>query len=617
MFLSYWKMKKMMGYDMKKIRMYFSAVVKNIYVRFTSKLVNKLVLLFSTVILLVIALQTIYSYHLMKTESIDNIVQSNYSNLEMVNKNMKKYLLDTEQFTAPLLNYGRLMDAVSEANNIYSSNIYLEDYIRNLFYSKKDIDSIFFYILKNNTCIYIVRNQNLNVRVNTMKLKGVQDTDWFQYLMQSGNSSYFQSLMSDNNIGYSYDKNTCFLAHHRALREITGKKCKAIITVLYNHKIRDEILKDIPLSSGEKIALFLDKEPLFYSNSLCGTDLYTQATDKTNERTGNSFYNTTSSGKEYMTIYNNLDTFDLKLAKMIPYAKINQSAKNIIKVNLTIGLVFFACSLILIIFLSNAISKPVKKLTKYVTAFGNGKLNKKFQVRGNDEIANLATQFNIMITKIDTLINSEYKLKLAEKNAVLKSLEAEINPHFLYNSLQAISTMALKRGADDVYDMINSLALIFRYCINNQDMVDIAQEIKHIENYLAIQKARFGSRLMVTYEIEDEALKLKIPKLSIQTLVENVIKHAIESTSKPIKITIQCYLLHDKFITVVKDNGPGISKETIKKIEQSFMDKAQDSHKIGLKNLYSRLKLIYGDKADLYIYINGGTEICFEIPMEK
>ncbi|MEM1486158.1 sensor histidine kinase [Oscillospiraceae bacterium PP1C4] len=601
---------------MKKVIKSICAKIKKGYFKYSSKLVNKLVLLFSTVVLLVIVLQTLYSYQFMKAESVNHIVQSNYSNLEMVNNNIRNYLLDTERFTTPQLNYGSLMTAISEANELFASNIYIEDYIRNLFYSKKDVEAIYLHIIDNNKCIYIVRNQNINVRVNMMYQDNIQKRSWFRYLIDSGESTYLQPLVSGEEIGYTYDKNNCFLAHHRAFREISNKECKAVITVIYNTKIRDEILKDIPLGSGEKIVLSIADQPLYYSDDIYRTNLYKNALVNTESNIGNNFYNFELDSKQYMIIYNASNYMNLRLAKIIPFSEINRSAKNIMKVNLTIGLVFFAFSLVLVVFSANAISKPLKKLTKYVTAFGDGQLHKKFQVCGNDEIAGLATQFNIMITKIEMLINSEYKLKLAEKNAVLKALEAEINPHFLYNALQAISTKALKSGADDVYDMINALALIFRYCISGQDIVEIADERNHIENYLTIQKARFGDRLMVTFEIADDALNVHIPKLSIQTLVENSIKHAIELTSKPVEITIRCYVENDKFIAIVKDNGPGISEDNIEKIKQSFIEKNYSGNSIGLRNLYSRLKLIYGDKANLSVTSDNDTEICFVIPME-
>lgn len=605
-----------MEYRMKKIGMCISAIIKKLYFKYTSKLVNKLVLLFSIVILLVIVLQTLYSYHIMKTESIKYIVQSGYSNLEMVNQNITHYLLDIDELTTPQLNYSRLMAAVSERND-RSSHIYLEDYIRNLFYSRKDIEAIYFYIVNTQKCIFIVRNQNINIRVNTIQLDHIQNKSWFRYLVDSGSYSHFQSLVSKKDLGYGYDSDTCFLAHHRALREIATKECVATITVLYNRKIRDEILNDIPLGYGEGIVLSLADDPLYYSGGLYTSGLYTDAIRSRKRTVGNSCYDFFLDGRQYMTIYNQSEYLNLRLAKVIPYAKINRSARNMTKVNLTIGLLFFSSSLGLVVFLAKAISKPLKELTRYVTDFGNGELHEQFEVRGNDEIANLATQFNIMITKIDALINSEYRLKLAEKSAVLKALEAEINPHFLYNALQAISTMALKSGAGDVYDMINALAYSFRYCISGQDIVDIAEELHHIENYLAIQKARFGDRLLVTYEIEPQALDIKIPKLSIQTLVENSIKHAIELTSKPVEITIKCSVSENRFFAVVKDNGPGIGEEKIQKIMQSFTQRKHNGNSIGLKNLYSRLKLIYGDKAELSIRSNNGTEICFIIPMEN
>jgi two-component system sensor histidine kinase YesM len=208
-------------------------------------------------------------------------------------------------------------------------------------------------------------------------------------------------------------------------------------------------------------------------------------------------------------------------------------------------------------------------------------------------------------------------MKLAEKNAILKALEAEINPHFLYNALQAISTRALKSGDAAIADMVDALALTLRYCISGKDIVKLREELQHIENYLVLQKARFGDRLQVAYELEEEALDLSVPKLSVQSLVENAIKHALEKVSGRVTIVIRCERKDGGCVLSVADNGPGIPPDRLREIRQMLEAGWEDREggSIGLQNLGTRLKLIYGEAARLEIRTDeAGTEMRIVLP---
>lgn len=276
-------------------------------------------------------------------------------------------------------------------------------------------------------------------------------------------------------------------------------------------------------------------------------------------------------------------------------------------------------------FISNKITNPLKNLSLQMKRFSTGSFDAEAQVEGKDEIAYLSRHFNKMVEKTNELINERYKMKIVEKNAVLKALEAEINPHFLYNALQAISTKALKNNNDDIVDMVDNLAMTLRYCISGKDVVHAREELKHIERYLALQKARFGNRMQVAYQWEDPLLELEIPKLSIQTLVENCIKHALEKVSTTITITIEAHVTPSHTVISVTDDGPGFSGERLEQVRSSLQIQWEDqggenaaesdTESIGLKNLNTRLKLLYGEAAGLAITSDaGGTKMDMRLP---
>ncbi|WP_420872026.1 sensor histidine kinase [Cohnella rhizosphaerae] len=252
-----------------------------------------------------------------------------------------------------------------------------------------------------------------------------------------------------------------------------------------------------------------------------------------------------------------------------------------------------------------------------MSRFGAGDFETVTEVRGRDEIAYLSKHFNLMARRTNELINERYKMKLTEQSAILKALEAEINPHFLYNALQAISTKALKSGNDDVADMVDALAGTLRYCISGKDVVYLNEELKHVERYMMLQKARFGSRVVMTYDIGEALLQLSIPKLSVQSLVENAIKHGVEKVQRPVEIAVSVYMEEDRAVIAVRDDGPGIAPDRLREVQASFGQAWEDrsGESIGLRNLDARLKLLYGGEAGLEIEaLEAGTELRMRIP---
>ncbi|HIW34612.1 MAG TPA: sensor histidine kinase, partial [Candidatus Paenibacillus intestinavium] len=309
--------------------------------------------------------------------------------------------------------------------------------------------------------------------------------------------------------------------------------------------------------------------------------------------------------QKYLIIYNIGKFEGWKLIKQIPYNQINNIANQTRNFSLIVGIAFLIIAVLLVIVFANQITKPLKKLSLQMKRFSAGDFEAITDVVGNDELAYISHRFNQMVSRTNELINERYKLKLAEKNAVLKALEAEINPHFLYNALQAVSTKALKHGQFEIVDMVDSLALSLRYCISGKDVVSAREELKHIGHYLNIQKARFGDRLQVEREWDEQLLDIQVPKLSIQTLVENAVKHGLEKISTPVTIYISARQTETKFIITITNNGPTIEPDKLLEINrwlaQDWEDALNKQENIGLINLNARLKLLYGNDAQLVI----------------
>lgn len=589
--------------------------------RVNRRLVNKLILLFTTIIILVVASLTFISYQMFQKESVTNSIASTSNNLLLVNQNMEDYLKGMEQLSLPQIRFDEITYAIMHESEDYASKMYLENYLRQLYYSRNDLQAIYLYVVKEKK-YYSISQENYNISVRTGMNQEIPELSWYSKAMESPfNRSYQSFVEPGSEVGYPVQTANTFMAYHRVLRSIVSRQPQAVLSFYFDASVSHEILKDIPFDEGQHL-LFLspDNEP-FYTDDKSfykraeSTALADKLTDKPNGQLTWS-----EADQKYLVVYDIGEQEGWKLVKPIPYSQIYEAARTTRNLSFIIGFLFLLLSIIVVTYFSNAITKPLQKLSYHMNRFSTGDFDAEAEVKGRDEIAYLSRHFNLMVRRTNDLINERYKMKLVEKNAILKALEAEINPHFLYNALQAISTKALKNERYDIADMVDALALTLRYCISGKDIVRAREELKHIENYLSLQKARFGSRLQVTYEWQESMLELEIPKLSIQTLVENSIKHALEKVSSTITIDIRAAITESHAIISVRDNGPGFSPGRLEQVRQSFLnewkDREDENESIGLVNLNTRLKLLYGDEAELVIHTDKtGTEMEMLLPL--
>jgi two-component system sensor histidine kinase YesM len=594
------------------------------------RLVNKLILLFTLIIILVVTLLTFISYGMLQKESVNNSIASTSNNLLLVGRNLESYLDGIEQLSLPQISYDEITYAILHESTDYSSKMYVEDYLKNLYFSRTDLEAIYLYVIKEHK-YYAVTKENYNITVRVAEHPPIDNLPWYQRALVSPFNRSYQSFVEgesalpSGSADYPVNRDKSFMGYHRLIRSIVSREPQAVLSLYFNASVKDEIMKDIPFSSGQHLMYMSpDMEP-FYVDDPKFYDQSRKAGLLEQLGSGSGRFEWSDKEQKYLVIYDVSKREGWKLVKPIPYKEIYEAANRTRNLNYLIGLIFLIVSVILVSFTSNKITKPLKNLSLQMKRFSTGSFDAEAQVKGKDEIAYLSRHFNKMVEKTNDLINERYKMKIVEKNAVLKALEAEINPHFLYNALQAISTKALKNNNDDIVDMVDNLAMTLRYCISGRDVVYAREELRHIERYLALQKARFGGRMQVVYEWDEELLELKIPKLSIQTLVENCIKHALEKVSSTITITIKAHITPNFSVISVADNGPGFSRERLEQVlatlqmqweelQENDMDETENES-IGLKNLNTRLKLLYGDEAGLVIRSDHeGTEMDMLLP---
>jgi two-component system, sensor histidine kinase YesM len=282
--------------------------------------------------------------------------------------------------------------------------------------------------------------------------------------------------------------------------------------------------------------------------------------------------------------------------KFIPSSVVNAAANLALKQSLIIPILTTAIVLVCAFLLSYMLIAPVKRLVRSIAQVQSGNFVMQPVPYRQDELGVLEQRFQSMVRGLDDLMNKEYRHRLELTTAQLKMLQAQINPHFLYNSLQSISTLALRHGSEEINDRIAELGSIMRYSMDiGTETVPLQQEIEHIEHYLSLQTGRFKNKLSYTLSCDPEARLIEVPKMIMQPLVENSIIHGIEqgNGSGTIHIGIE---LADELVIRVMDNGRGMTDSMMDRIKREYGGRqlaAGQEQGIGLLNVLERLRLRY------------------------
>ncbi|RKN85629.1 sensor histidine kinase [Paenibacillus ginsengarvi] len=332
------------------------------------------------------------------------------------------------------------------------------------------------------------------------------------------------------------------------------------------------------------------------------------------ERAGSVFVGG-GDGFRGVQVYDTLETSYLRwtIVKRIPDEALYKQARDVARINTFVLAAFSLLSIVVTVGVAFLFTAPIKRLIGYIAAIEKGNMNVDIRLSRSDEFGLLAARFRSMMQHINNLIVKEYRLELANRTNQLKALQAQIQPHFLYNALQSIGTLALQMNAPNVYKLIASLGKMMRYSMNTgETSVPLAKEIDHIRSYMELQRNRFGDGLALTLDIDEQTLQVEVPKMTLQPLVENYFKHGmVPSPEQPGEIEVRSRALQDGTIAItVRDNGRGAEPARLERVRRTLRlagkgldPEAEDADGggIGLANVLSRLKLFYGDEADMQV----------------
>ena len=281
-------------------------------------------------------------------------------------------------------------------------------------------------------------------------------------------------------------------------------------------------------------------------------------------------------------------------------------------------------NILIVVLFNKKVYRPITNMESALHAIVTGDSELKLQdIQKGNGLYPMYNDLNSLIVRLKQLIDSEYTAGIMKKQAEIDALQSQINPHFLYNTLESIRGQAIEEEVEGIEKMVKALADIFRYSITNKNaMVTLEEELKNIDNYLKIQQFRFNNKFIVIKEIDEDTKGCLIPKLVIQPLVENAIIHGLETKPGIGTLRIRTTSTTDSVLISVEDDGDGMDKETLDVINECLArgvgGKNESEVKVGLGliNINERIKLIFDSRLGLKIFSikHAGTKIELRIP---
>ncbi|MGI6622659.1 MAG: sensor histidine kinase [Acetivibrionales bacterium] len=563
--------------------------------------------------------------------------------------------------------YKKASDIMVEKNKKYSTEItskikhnidlYYQEVTNILYNIGYDINTQDYLTATNLEKSYDLSKNLIYMSINMMVIK----KDIIDIVIISENGSYF-TMEGEYNTVLSLKGQIPADAkvHNTGFVKLTSLNNEGVIAIMYGMNINSAYNEDI---LGRKIgfaAVLVDVNPIFdeISRVTDNTELKYYLIDKNgsvyskNDPLGisgnnrliediiNDFENNAIkdtyeiNGSKNIVLVDEIPIIQGRIISFMPEKELFAEIDQLRKIVLIVLMIALLTMSLLFFLITNNITRPVKKLITFMDNLKGGNirdLKKEVQLEGYFEITVLSKEFNGMLKEINNLTHrlfetssKLYETEIEKEKSELAFLRSQINPHFLYNTLEVIKGIALEEGAEKLYEMTNALALIFRYSVKGSNTVQLGEELDIIKAYVHIHLIRFGERLDAVYQIEEATLNIKVPKMILQPIVENAFFHGLEAKRGKGRLTVGSSI-NGKILRIwIIDDGVGIEEDKLAEIRSKLSDSSADSRlnsgkdgRIGLYNVNNRIKLTYGTEYGLSINSepSKGTEVVILLPV--
>lgn len=462
---------------------------------------------------------------------------------------------------------------------------------------------------------------------------GVPEQRWFSYAMSYPNYLQYSSPHVQNLFAGDY-KWVVSLSQSISIREGDVRK-DAVMLLDVNFRAIDDMCQRVTLGKKGYIYITDPEGNLIYhpQQQLIYQGLKEEVhADKTKEFSYGSYYDN-ENGEKRLIHVSTVKNIGWKIVGVAYMDELVTSTREISGFMVWFLIFVLLAVVIMSAYMSAVISKPIKQLGLSMKNVERGDLGPAIEVRGTREVEQLSQRFNLMVSRIRELMRQNIREQEAKRKSELEVLQAQINPHFLYNTLNSVVRLAESGKNMEVITMITSLSRLFRISLSKgKNIIPIQDELEHIRQYLTIQNIRFKNKFDYVIEAEEATLTCMTLKLILQPLVENAIQHGIEMMQDQGHIRITSAAVNGKILLQVMDNGLGMSPETLRRIldkdrgkpaegEADGKASAEASGKsgsvVGVRNVHERIQLTFGGEYGLEFYseLEEGTTVKVWLPL--
>lgn len=494
--------------------------------------------------------------------------------------------------------------------------------LQSMYLQREECHSIILYIPERDEA-YVINKQ---IGKSLYDVQDIEKKPWFKKMNASTESVILEPthVLEKYDERFGLDDGANVFSINRNIKDDTITPM--FLSVNYTTEALDSMIQDSMVNSDVQIAILnqdgkmisQSEETVYhYDNSLF------EEIKKSKEKSGEIRLKDSKTNEELMVLYRRSGFNNNIIMQIVDTNVILEQAEHLKNTIIFYSVIVVLVLIVLIFRISFYITKPLQEMEKCMLEVGKGNFNVSSAVESTDEIGHMSEIFNQMVGQINQLISDKYLLNLKFKNAQLKTLRAQINPHFLYNTLQGIQDVACESGVTEIENVILALSRIFRYTIKSGgNIVTLQQEFQNVSNYLEIQKFRFEERLEYEIYIPEELFALEVPKLILQPIVENAIVHGIQEMEEEGKLILEARIDGGDCVIRVEDNGVGMEQGQIVRMQSYFeryeieSEDEEDEH-IGLYNVYSRLVMMFEKNFRIQIMNNetGGITIELRIPV--
>ncbi|MFS0553332.1 cache domain-containing sensor histidine kinase [Brevibacillus sp. 179-C9.3 HS] len=585
----------------------------------------KILTLFLCLIAVPLSLQGIITYSKFSDSTESRTAEYTGQIVGQINRNLERNIREMKRLSLMPLYDPEVLSILKDIRTNTSATSFLSMekrekmtlYISSLSYSRPEVKGI--QIIAGNGMIFS------NLDPSVMKSKGnLTEEGWYSRVIKGQGAAV---SIPQHRPGYYLDSSSeRYVSVARLLRDPYTKVPLGIIKIDMKMDMFDQILSDMPFTKDGSLIIVNEGNELFYekreSEGSPGYRTLLRETDGLHREDANQMI---IHGQRYLFVDHQSNETGLVVMSLIPLDILLAESNSLRSFTMLIAAMFLLVAGGLAIYFSYSLSKPLVQLKEKMLQVKRGNFHERVPVDSQDEIGKLSEQFNQMVEEINRLVNEVYLSSLREREAELAALQSQINPHFIYNTLESINMMAIRSGNYDVSDMVSSLGKLMRYTVVREDgLVTLAQEMVSLESYVRIQKIRLGDRLHVYMDVEETLLDQRIPKLLLQPLIENAITHGMEHQEKGGTIWLAAWCEEKVMFISVKDNGKGMSEHELRRLLAGLRTPMQQhevavsSHNgTALRNISQRLTLLFGDEYGLAIAssLEQGTQITMKLPI--